>query len=83
MQDNSIISSEKLENESTLIAESQQLQPEQSKHKASILLEKFPDCLPEYGLLEFLLTTQYTQDLYDYFTAYGDIPDHEAYRGNY
>ncbi|KAF5269970.1 hypothetical protein FQR65_LT05769 [Abscondita terminalis] len=32
------------------------------------------DCLPEFGLLEFLLSTKHTVDLYVYLRLYGVIP---------
>ncbi|KAK4876793.1 hypothetical protein RN001_009299 [Aquatica leii] len=32
------------------------------------------DCLPEYGLIEFLLSTKHTVDLYEFIQLYGVIP---------
>ncbi|KAF2881014.1 hypothetical protein ILUMI_25162 [Ignelater luminosus] len=53
---------------------------EPTRTNVSFLMEKYPDCLPEYGLLDFLLSTPYTQDLQHYIDIYGIIKPIDAYK---
>lgn len=54
---------------------------ELARTNVSFPTEKYPDCLPEYGLLDFLLSTPYTQDVQHYIDIYGTIKPIDAYKG--
>lgn len=42
---------------------------------------QYPDCLPEFGLLEFLLQTQHTININNYINTYGLVPSIDVYKG--